>query len=662
MKVFVWIAFAKMRLVAIYQIFQAFVRQRWISGVGWILFSSIATLACTHQTTVKTSDGHIKRQSANPTAIQHVDQQNSSQQNVVDAEQAQSAIITPLPSPTPPEVKQHFGGLVDQPAPHTYSVVVNEVPVKEILFALVRDSKINADISDAIQGRVTMNAVNQTLPVILERLAKQVDLTYKMEGDVLYLAPDQPELRLYQIDYVNMSRDTKSFIGSATEISSTGQSASTGREGQTTIVSTAGNGAKNSSRTTVASESNNHLWASLIANIKDILAETDKEVIVKRYGTLADDGEGHSNASARSQSVSAQREKQRSEHKTLLAANVIAHPETGVISVRATHKQHQKVKAFIDAVMTRANKQVLIEATIVEVQLSDSFQSGIDWSRINNTTSNSGFVFGQTLGAKGIQFNPATGAISAGQQNALGLQSNAGLVAGYINPASAVGNIAASITLLKKFGDTKVLSSPKLMVLNNQTAVLKVVNNLVYFTVQAQQSQSGVGGTVLSTVTTTPNTIPVGVVMSVTPQINQLSRVNINVRPTISSVVGYKQDPNPNLTIPSLIPEIQVREMESMLQIDSGSTAVLGGLMQDEIQRNRDQVPRLSEVPILGNAFIGKNDANRKTELVIFLRPTVIANASLDTDALKTFKQYLPAEQLQKAVDAANQEPAPPQD
>ena len=601
-----------------------------------LIFASSFSVACTHQSKVLPSHGHLNAQ-----VPEHIINQSIEQATIVE-----SVTTNALPNVIP-EVQT-------SKKQHTYSVVVNEVLVKEVLYALVRDSKINADISPLIQGRVTMNAINQTLPVILERLAKQVDLTYKMAGDVLYIAPDQPELRLYQVDYVNIARDTKSFIGSATEISSTGQSASTGKDGQTSVVSTSGNGANNSSRTTVASESKNHLWESLIANIKDLLAEADKEVIVKRYGTLAVDNEQDENVLSQSKTTENQRDKQRSEYKTLLAANVIANPETGVISVRATHKQHQKVQEFIDAVMNRANKQVLIEATIVEVQLSDSFQAGIDWSRLNNAATNSGFVFGQSLGSKGINFNPATGAFTAGEQNALGVQSNAGLVAGYINPLSAIGNIAASITLLKKFGNTKVLSSPKLMVLNNQTAVLKVVNNIVYFTVQAQQSQSSVGGSVLSTVTTTPNTVPVGVVMSVTPQIDQLENVNMNVRPTISSVVGYKQDPNPNLTIPSLIPEIQVREMESVLQINSGNTAVLGGLMQDEIQRNTDKVPGVAGVPIIGQAFVGQNHANRKTELVIFIRPTVVQHASLDSKELQSFKQYLPAQQLQRMVDEAN--------
>ncbi|MFM9834980.1 MAG: pilus (MSHA type) biogenesis protein MshL, partial [Methylophilaceae bacterium] len=510
----------------------------------------------------------------------------------------------------------------------------------------------------------TLNAVDQTLPAILERLARQVDLTYKFENNVLYITPDQPVLRTYKVDYVNMSRDTKGFIGSASEISSTGQSASTGSGGQSSNSSTSGNGANNSSRTSVDSVSKNHLWESLIQNIKDILAETDKEIIISRTGTAsqlnsesannADTDKKGQNQADTTKSAIEQSERERSEYKTLFAANVIANPETGVISVRATNKQHEKVQEFIDKVMHSASKQVLIEATIVEVSLNDSFQSGIDWSRLNNP-GKSGFVLGQTLGAKGVNLNTSTGAFTQGDANALGVASTAGLVAGYLNPVSNLGNIAASITLLKKFGDTKVLSSPKLMVLNNQTAVLKVVDNLVYFTVQAQQSQGTNGSANLSTITTTPNTVPVGVVMSVTPQINDGGNVNINVRPTISRVLGFVRDPNPQLLqIQSLIPQIQVREMESVLQVGSGNTAILGGLMQDEIQRNSDKVPGLADVPGVGKVFTGRNDANRKTELVIFLRPTVIGNASLESDELQTYKQYLPAQQLEKALEDAN--------
>lgn len=606
-----------------------FGRVSLVAVIGFLLVS------CAHQSKVTPSTGHI-------------DGKASTQ----DTSQTAAAAPIPMLVKSSPQLPPPKATTKAQ----TYSVVVNEVPVKEILFALARESKINVDIHPAIQGRATLNAVDQTLPAILERLAKQVDLTYRMEGNVLHITPDQPVLRIYKVDYVNMSRDTKGFIGADGQISSASQSSGAGG----TVSSSSGNGANNSSRTSVDSISKNHLWESLIQNIKELLAETDKEVIVTRIGTA-----GQSNNQAEAKTTNANgttitintqsdaakaeaedRDRQKSEYKTLFAANVIANAETGVISVRATNKQHDKVQEFIDRVMGSAKKQVLIEATIVEVILNDGYQAGIDWSRLGRLGS-AGFVFSQVLGPQvGTLVDAATINRAEGSR---------GIVAGYVN-----GNhgILSSVQLLQQFGDTKVLSSPKLMVLNNQTAVLKVVDNLVYFTVQAQQSTVGgtVGGT-LNSITTTPNTVPVGVVMSVTPQISDSSVVNINVRPTVSRRITDVEDPNPELKkvgVTSKIPVIQIREMESLLQINSGNTAVLGGLMQDELQRNTDKVPGLSNIPGVGKLFTGKNDINKKTELVIFLRPTVISNASLESDELQSYKKYLPAQQLQNVLEEAN--------
>ncbi|WP_221764414.1 pilus (MSHA type) biogenesis protein MshL [Methyloradius palustris] len=589
---------------------------------------------CAHQSVVTPSNGHIDGQS------------NPSQPSQAIAADIPKPVKTPAYLP-PPKAKAKE---------QTYSVVVNDVPVKEILFALARESKLNVDINSGVQGRVTLNAVDQTLPAILERLSKQVDLTYKIDNNVLYIGPDLPVLRTYKVDYVNMSRDTTGFIGVAAEISGTGRSASTGSSGSSTTGTSGGSSssgaASNSSRTQVASISQNHFWASLIQNIKDILAETDKEVIISRGDgsdqteastttqTPPTDGSNPSdktNITVNLKPTAQDREAARTEYKTLFAATVIANQEAGIISVRGTSKQHEKVQEFLDKVMSSAKRQVLIEATIVEVRLNDGYQAGIDWSRLNNA------------GAGGVTIQESlTPLISSSASNTA---ASAGLVAGFVNGAK---NFSASISLLNQFGDTKVLSSPKLMVLNNQTAVLKVVDNLVYFTIQSQISQGSVlGGANLQSVTTTANTVPVGVVMSVTPQINDTGEVNINVRPTISSLIRYVPDPNPQIigVVNQGIPEIQVREMESMLQINSGNTAVLGGLMQDQIQRNTDKVPGLSNIPGLGRLFTSRNDTSRKTELVIFLRPTVIKNATLESDELKTYKQYLPEPQLEKKLD-----------
>lgn len=630
-------------------------KRTWLT---WFAISvSLTLFGCAHQSKVTPSTGHIDGD-ASPQTRQAVPAAADIPKPVKSA--------TYLPPPTP-KVKEQ-----------TYSVVVNEVPVKEILFALARESNLNIDIHPAIQGRVTLNAVDQTLPAILERLAKQVDLTYKIENNVLNITPDHPVLRTYKIDYVNMSRDTKGFIGAAAEIASTGQGASTAGASSSsgaTTSSTGTSGNSNSSRTSVTSESLNHFWENLEKNIKELLAETDKEVIITREGApqsasqqAGAEGVAGAVTAALTPTVTAaaataadarEREQARAEYKTLFAATVISNREAGVVTVRGTNKQHEKVQEFLSTVLHSAKRQVLIEATIVEVELSDAFQAGIDWGRIGNVGSSSGFQFSQSLGAVG-SFDASTGRFIQGGQNVFGVNSAAGFIAGYVNPASSLGNIFGAVTLLKQFGDTKVLSSPKLMVLNNQSAVLKVVDNLVYFTITGDVTQSQTNTN--TTFTTTPHTIPVGLVMSVTPHVDELGTVMLNVRPTISSLLSFVLDPNPSLIsrdedgnitgrIESRVPQVRTREMESMLRVQSGDITVLGGLMQDEIIRNTDQVPGLADIPVAGKVFTGKNDGTRKKELVIFLRPTVITSASLESDELQGYKQYLPSQQLQQSLD-----------
>jgi general secretion pathway protein D len=277
-----------------------------------------------------------------------------------------------------------------------------------------------------------------------------------------------------------------------------------------------------------------------------------------------------------------------------------------------------------------SRRQVLIEATIAEVRLSNNYQAGIDWSRI---ASGTGFSFQQQLLGTNLGAAPR-------------------MVVGYTNPSSDIGNISASLRLLEQFGNTRVLSSPKLMALNNQTALLKVVDNIVYFTIEADTNTNQT--TSLTTFTSTAKTVPVGLIMSVLPQITETGAVNLTVRPTISSVIRFVPDPNPSLQIDNqgnqltnpisnLIPEIQIREMESVLQAGSGQTIILGGLMQDQVRRDRDQVPGLGNIPRVGEAFQYRDEAVSKTELIIFLKPTVISSPSLDSDELKMFQRFLPA-------------------
>ena len=571
---------------------------------------------CAHESVIAPSQGHVSYD-AKPAVV---------------ANDIPKPVTKPSYVPPPkPRVKEA-----------TYSVVVNDVPVREILFALARESKVNVDIHPAITGRVTLNAVDQTLPAILDRISRQVDLRYKLEGNVLSVTPDLPTLHTYRINYVNMDRDTASSIGVAAQISSTGVAAST--SGNSTS-----SGSGNSSATTVNSKSKNNFWEALTENIHGILKSTKTQVANTEEKAARNEAvrsakedrlkqvEAVSRAGAGAEKL--YQEAFKSQPSDLDSKDeVILNPVAGTLTVMATERQHGFIQQYVDAVMSSVQRQVLIETTIVEVELSDQFQTGIDWSRLG-TGRNQGFNFQQTLG---------------GVKQTTGNQ----FVVGYVNNATPLGNLAASLRMLETFGNTRVLSSPKLMALNNQTAILKVVDNLVYFTAESSVVAGNTNTNNAVSTTTTPHTVPVGVVMSVTPQISEVGGVTLNVRPTISRKVGEVSDPNPNLTnIKSSIPQIQIREMESVLQVESGQTVVLGGLMQDDVSKNTDAVPGVSRLPIIGKLFQGKNDTVKKTELVIFLRPTVISKASLESDELSGFKQFLP-DQLPDSANLTLDEPA----
>ncbi len=463
----------------------------------------------------------------------------------------------------------------------TYSVVVTDVPVRDMLFALARDAKINVDVHPSVSGNVTLNAIDQTLPQILDRIARQVDVRFTQENNTLQVEPDAPFLRNYKIDYVNMSRDNSSGVSVATQIATTGAAA--GSDG--------GGSGGNNSTTTVTSTSNHRFWGTLERNIRAILGEA--------VGADATDG----------------------------SPAVIVNAESGVISVRANTREHQQIQQFIDQVQKNAQRQVLIEATVVEVKLNDDYQLGVDWSLL---ASGAGWSSTQSLVGTSLSQTPFS-------------------LLTYTDRATEYGNTSTSLRMLRRFGDIRVLSSPKIMAINNQTALLKVVDNLVYFTIDAETTiTDGVANT---TFTSTVNTVPVGFVMSVTPQINDTDTVTLNIRPTISRVIGYVRDPNPSLSendVESNVPQIQVREMDSMLRINSGQTAVLGGLIQDGVDLSRTGTPGLSELPFIGDAFSYRNNQISKTELVIFLRPMVIRDPSVSGD-LAGFQPYLPGEQPRSA-------------
>jgi general secretion pathway protein D len=533
------------------------------------------------------------------------------------------------------------------PKTETYSVVVNNVQVKDLLFALARDAKVNVDIHPGITGVVSLNAINQTLPQLLTRISKQVDMRFELDGPNLSVMPDSPFLKHYKVDYVNMARNVTGTVSINTQIATSVPGAGGTGGGGGTPVAAGGN----TSKTEITNTSKNLFWEQLEKNIKDILHETDKvfpegssETFIEQANSQTLTGaaalpQGGGQRAAQSIASALQTNpvpgsSSQATGNSLVrrstfreAASVIMNPESGVVTVRATSRQHEKIQEFIDRVIVSSRRQVLIEATIIEVQLGEGYQQGIQWERLRKD------------GSTKFSITPAT------------VNSNVGTaVSPFTISFSQLGgafDIAGMVDLLQSYGTAKVLSSPRLSVLNNQTALLKVVENYTYFFVKSDIVPATVVGAQPTTATTTtPQTVSVGLVMTVTPQVSDTGTVILNVRPSISSITELKADPNPELAkagVSNLVPQISTREIESVMRVNSGEIAVLGGLMKDGVDWKTGRIPLAGQIPLIGELFNTRNNSATKSELVIFLRPVIIKDPSLNGD-FAAYRAQLPGE------------------
>lgn len=526
-----------------------------------VVATSVLLSSCAGMTTVEDSVGHVLDE---PEPIEALEP-------LVDTPPA-----LPEPEPLAP---------VD-----TYTVVVKDVPVNDLLFSLARDAGLDLDIQADSGRTITINAVDQTLPNILARIADQAELRYVLSDRNLIVQEDTPYWHNYMVDYVNVSRNAIGEVGVATQIATSG-----GTVGEET-----GGGQQdqngNLSKTTVSSQSTSDFWSSMQNSLEAILSSNNSQAADQ----LAPDEFNP----------------------------IIVNRMAGVVTVLATQREHHEVQRYLDKLALNTQRQVLIEMTIVEVELSDKFQAGVDWQRLSDAggTGSNGITFQQDLLGANLGTSPF---VSMG-----------------FNSIDADGSgVTSMVKALQQFGDTKVLSSPKIMALNNQTALLKVVNEEVYFTIELDIRDATADIPERRTFTSEIHTVPIGLVLSVTPQISDRGFVSLNIRPTISRITGFAVDPAPRLAaaeFDNLIPEIQVREIESLLQVLDGRTIVLGGLMQNEIVKRRDGVPVLSSVPGVGGLFAYTDDELVKTELVIFLRPSIVSGGQLPPGS-NTIRDYYPA-------------------
>jgi general secretion pathway protein D len=341
--------------------------------------------------------------------------------------------------------------------------------------------------------------------------------------------------------------------------------------------------------------------------------------------------------------------------------------QVGVVSVFATSRQHKLVKAYLDRVVGEATAQVLIEAKVVEVSLTDQYNAGIDWTALRKNLKGTGYGFSvsnpSTSSSAAIPTLPRPGYGASSITQPLG---GAGFTAAF---TTFGGDLAAMVSLIKTYGATRTLSSPRLTVMNNHTGVMKVAENFVYFkltaTVTATPSTAGAAASQTATYSSQLQTLPIGLIMTVQPSIDlEREQVTLGLRPTVTAWPGTTvSDPAVALSLASAcgsssasvcsasniasaiasssVPVVDVREMDSVVTVPSGSVVVMGGLMQSTGNKQTSGVPGAEDVPLAGELFKATSDHTQLTELVIFLKATVIHGSDsvdwADKDLYQTY-------------------------
>lgn len=517
------------------------------------------------------------------------------------------------------------------------SISVNQsVPIRDALYELAQQADYDIELDPNIRGSIIFTARNRPFDVVVERISDIAGLRYKFEDDILRVEVDTPYSQVYKIDYLSYIRRATSSVSNNISVVS-------------------GDGTDSGSNFEANSESEANFWGELEVNLEQIVLGT-------QTGALKTKSDPRIVATEQNPDVQAVAPTQEGENVTVAAPDAVLRVESlpvndvsgtgtsgqdeepkgtftinkqaGLINVYASEKAHEEIAAYLKLLKKSVTSQVLIEAKILEVTLNDEHQTGINWNFLGLSNELS-LNFLSTAGS-GVLGTVGTAA-------SLGLPGT-NVTNGFVPldnesfTASFAGNdIQALIGAISNFGTVKALASPRLTVLNNQPAVLNVATNKVFFEVDIDVTTED--GTTNTDIDSEIRNVPEGVLVNVQPSINlDAKTVSMSVRPTITSVENLVPDPAVAFVvatcgaacqnISSQIPELNVQEIDSVIKARSGQPIVMGGLLQDRIISRQSGVPVLGEAPVVGRLFKDHEDAIQKTELVIFLKATILDSPS----------------------------------
>ena len=467
-------------------------------------------------------------------------------------------------------------GAVEKIEPR-FDISVDRVNARAFFVSLVKDTPYNMIVHPDVTGKVTLNLKDVTIPEVMDMVYNIYGYDYEQTASSFIVHPNKIQSKMFKINYLNVTREgtsaTRVSSGQPTDQSSTSKSNNlTTTSKKTKSVLAASN---------IRTESKLDFWTEVQLALESIIAiDANKSVVIS--------------------------------------------PQSGLIIIRAYPGELRKAQEFLQSAEIIMQRQVILEAKIIEVELKDGYQQGINWANLSDSGNT---LLGQTGGGSLLDEGASTIAGNTGNldpNNFTQLAGNAvSAFGGMFTAAVNTGSFTAFFEFLETQGNMQILSSPRISTVNNQKAVIKVGSDEFFVTDISTTTTSGVATTTTPDITLTP--FFSGIALDVTPQIDEKGNIILHVHPTISRVVDQEKTltlANEDLTLPLAFST--VRESDSIVHAKSGEIVVIGGLMTNTLVEKVAATPFLSAIPILGELFKHRSEEEVKSELVILLKPIVI--------------------------------------
>lgn len=470
-----------------------------------------------------------------------------------------------------PPTPEEFAGLDTK---QTYTFTVKNAEIQDALFLLSRQTGASIAADRDVTGKVNLDIQNRSLKDILVAMLKPAGYTVYVENGIIRVSRPKLISRTFNVNYIKDRRSSTSTMNAA--ISETGGSAYTSSSsvgGASGATSSSGSSGSHQGSVTVQTSGVSDFWAEIIRGL---------EVII--FGDASSSGKYENGYSRGDKS----------------GKRLVVNELAGLVHIRDFSDNMENVKAFLDDVEKSVKRQVLIQAHIVEVTLNNTFSLGVDWSYL------------RTLNAGGS--NPTT--VNMTQNLVPTPPTNV------FQFSISNNKLSALLDAMKEQGQLKMLSSPKVSTLNNQKAVIKLTTKEVSW---YQKTTTYPGSPPVQVTDTLPQIDEIGIYLDVTPQINDRGTISMQIHPSISEKSRTSVSPDGK----SSKPVIDIREVDTMIDVKNGQTAVIAGLIVDKITETKRSVPFLGDIPWLGALFRYTSQEKRKTELVMFITPYMLTDKSI---------------------------------